>query len=240
MKYFANASTFRACVSLSNMGVTLLDRQCYRQAQDTLHAAVTLMKCISRKTETPDVDIVFDVQECLGLATHRLLNPNPSDTYVPMMVVSTAAQDVDVSAFDPEGTMTPMMYPIRTEVSTGSQANVELVSAILLHNLGIAYYCRAKAQQCPARAARLHKHATHFFRIALAVVSAYRLEEARVTEPLCLSMATMSSMARNLQAEGKLVETQQMLVRLGKLREVVKELESFHIGLVSTTIAPAA
>jgi len=76
---------FKAAVHLNNVGVTLLQRQCYRQAVEILNDSILVMKMASRRSPTHDsdgssnnsTDDLLNIPEKLQHAAIVLSNPKP-------------------------------------------------------------------------------------------------------------------------------------------------------------------
>jgi len=120
----------RAAISLNNTGVTLLHRGCYKQALKTLSDSVSVMKsAFHRDASQVCIDTV------LNEAAQRLTCPEPEANHVSKkMIILTEAQVIP----DHEDTC---LMRIENVDSWNNDDNTvyELLSAIVVLNLGIAY-----------------------------------------------------------------------------------------------------
>jgi hypothetical protein len=129
----------RSALALNNMGVSLLKNQCYVQALETLRDASSLIKVTAA-----------DQKECLSSfdmkiierkhqqALQRLALPMPSKRPVMVIEVLTHKHSRGTTRSNlQEATRSCKFFPILIEDVDNESPGFE--SAIVLHNLGIAY-----------------------------------------------------------------------------------------------------
>jgi hypothetical protein len=129
----------RSAIALSNVGVRLLELQCYAQAVDCLNEATILVGANGGSTGEDAVN------RCL----RHLSSPRPASKQVLLFEVLTTTPDGfeqgDASALESvlDGAPSSFMgFPVRLEDSS----NVA-TKAILAHNHGIACYCLSRTLQ---------------------------------------------------------------------------------------------
>ena len=199
---------FRGAVCLNNVGVQLLERHCYGQAQATFRAAVSVMKnaVLPRNTEatleparTTRKDVSVDVDNLLHEASKRLANPKPSPLTARVQVQGII--NLDSSLLRPRiSNSTYVLNPLRIDdillsedFDAGQVPSGELEAACMLHNFGLSWVCQGLT--CGTRGARERFRAgTKLFDLALAVLDQLSLKE-RSTKPaeIILSLFLLKS-----------------------------------------------
>lgn len=175
---------FRAVLALNNIGVSMMDRGCYRQALETMHDAVFLMKAVCRGS--PSFVTGFsdrkpqDVESMLRRATERLLHPEQTeDASVEIMTLTVSDEG---HSGDMESTL--VVCPFNHEVLIAlrlddsfnfdalGQVESSIMSTCILHNFGLCCICRAKAADVSdLDLARLLHNAARIFELCQSVLS---------------------------------------------------------------------
>lgn len=187
---------YHSALSLNNMGVHLLESQCYEQAADTLKDSVSLMKSILLyHTLHPSPPIREGGEDLVLLARKRIAQPRATRPMAMLLQVFTRIQD---------GTF-ELSSPYYHDPATSSQDNLALSAflvsiqenvlraesllwdenrwgtpsltcslllqtAIVFHNLGIAYHCQSKTALNARTSARLRNRALGIFRISYSLL----------------------------------------------------------------------
>lgn len=234
---------FRGSVALSNMGVLMLERKCFEQARDTFRAALKSLRILAKqkRKDSSSSNKVSDVTEELRLAMQRLVNPNASKTNVPMIVLSTGDQEAqDSTVFDSilvENEVNSTIYPTRIEASECTTLNLEFASAVVVHNLGISYFCQAKTTADLGLARRILGHARNSFCTAALLLSVLEQSDRLLLQRLYFSIASQASYYHALTEVGSNTEAQHALKKLQSVKDVAQQLA---ILLNANHSAPAA
>lgn len=166
---------YRSAIALNSLGVSLLERRCYLQARETLKDAISLIRAVFADTEESQQHQTHGLlQETVHAARQRLANPRP-DVRHAVFHVDVMTNNNNVSAEDlrsilEDSTSSCVVgnkaFAIRIEdFDCGTTS--EFISAILLHNLGLSYYCLSKTVKKASTAERKYLNgAVRLFRIS--------------------------------------------------------------------------
>lgn len=128
----------RTVVALNNIGVELLHRQLFSEALTTLHDAARLMKCFL--ADQP----VADEWNMLQRAQMRLCQPNAassSESDYPAFMDLTNDPFAFLDFMKNDFQCHQIFYTIRiSDVDTACYEDLDIQSAILLYNTGLAYH----------------------------------------------------------------------------------------------------
>ena len=194
-----NRRRYRSAIAINNVGVRLLERQCYGQAVESLKDAAALMKAIlydvvegdgvKRPSSRPHFEGGEDLVQRSMLS---LSNLKPSKKKAIYMDVLTAMEDGNiVSGQVPEthsssivesvleaSPSSSMAFPIRIQDNLLLETIGELKyssplsvqAAMIWHNLGIAYLCRSRTYAKSSRRQKLQQNALGYLRSAHSVL----------------------------------------------------------------------
>jgi hypothetical protein len=132
--------SYRSVIALNNIGVSLLERRCYQQAAETLKDALSLIKAVSTTQNR------HSLQETVHTARQRLANPQAVRHEVVHVEVltNTVSAKAMRAILEETSCNDSKASAIRIEdFDCGTTS--EFISAILLHNFGLSYYCISKA-----------------------------------------------------------------------------------------------
>jgi hypothetical protein len=170
----------RTCMALNNMGVSLLERHCYTQAGATFKEAVALLRS-SGSDSNSNI-------KSTGCSTHgarlRLAQPQPdaksASTLIALPLLETISNNMTcldlhsvLASENPTTTTTttkPTLRAVRTEEC---HEDVELISALVMHNFGLSYLLLARTMAlCGDKNASKYRHgAAKLARIAHSLVT---------------------------------------------------------------------
>lgn len=189
--------SYRSAIALNNIGVSLLERGCFEAASETLKDATALIKATLRDGETSCGNSVTDIEHKVHLARQRLSDAFNKDC--------TGRESIQVEVFTANNLRSKSIghfseeappgkvYAILIEDFDSKGANKESLTAILLFNLGVAYYSVSKATKSSKSSnkkafGKFSNGALRLFRIAHSLfsknVSNHNAETNRVPEPL--------------------------------------------------------
>jgi len=192
---------YRGAIALNNVGVTLLERGCYKQAMDTLQDAIHVMKEVFRPNAPAPLfqqqqQQKVDVNSPLQNAHRRLADPQ--QTPFPS---AAAAQALHLEAINFDMGLTPVLnylhetpsttsfLPVRIDLpvdfsspaactfSPASSMNnnrrdPDLESSIILYNFGVANLLISKvAATSPSSCDKLRSNALSILQLASGVLS---------------------------------------------------------------------
>ena len=133
------AAMYTAAVALNNMGVSLLERKCYRQALETLHDAVRLTR-----TQQPMTVSTLPKQH-IADAYRRQCKPEPSKPEKPLPLRMEVVSDDSDSITCLRATHShDACIAIRLE-GFESTNDVQVDVAVILHNYSVAALCLSLA-----------------------------------------------------------------------------------------------
>lgn len=133
----------RSAIALNNMGVELLHRHLYAEALATLHDATQLMKRFL--SDRPNAD----EWEMLRRAQLRLCQPIPQVTQNDCVFMDLTDDPFSFLAFMKNTHSHPRntLYTIRiSDVDTACYEDLDMQSAVLLYNTGLANHFAARSQ----------------------------------------------------------------------------------------------
>ena len=122
------SNTYKAAVALNNMGISLIERKCYRQGWETLFDAVQ----VASKGQSD----VATVGQYLENALQRQCNPEPSKSKSPLHleIVSDSSDSITCTHATQ---LTNSAIVIRLEAFE-STTDAQVDSAVILHNFAMA------------------------------------------------------------------------------------------------------
>lgn len=152
----SNNEYIRTSIALNNIGIKLLECQCYIQAMDTINDAVSLLKLNLSKSSTSVYSNTLDVIEHLKCAKtyhHALdrlstpeknvkLNSNNNVYNVYIQSISTNELNQFIALHDHNNnTVLKKVHPIKIQDIDLNELNnnLDTIFSLLFHNLGIVY-----------------------------------------------------------------------------------------------------
>jgi len=256
----ANTTAFhnyRGAVALNNVGVTLIERRCYRQAIETLKDAIFVMRGVfntaTEKNSASGFASTSGTEARLQRATERLVNPHPVSSSSLINVIShdgTRIQPSMLSSLLKEGKAPSHSVTIRIEsadVDSPYARDPDLESAVMLFNFGIAHLCSSKLSKSEVASKKLNQAALKLFNMAYAIISnktslscmsdqdAERSCEVR----LVIAAIVLKQVVEVLKDMGNHSEANQSMQRLIRLQSAISEMEQ-DINIVSDVSAAAA
>jgi hypothetical protein len=173
-----NLHEYKAAVALNNMGVTLLQRRCLKDAMDTLKDAITIMKSCFRPQGNNYQAECLDIDLKMQRASKRMAIScqNPSSICMdifyrdgcdiqPSMIRSLINKGV-VSSIPPASVKIDSI-----DFEGLEDRDLDLESALMLYNFGIAHYCMSQIARSPASANMLRTGALKLYSMAKTVLS---------------------------------------------------------------------
>lgn len=242
---------YRAAIALNNMGVSLLERACYRQAMETLQDGIHVMKEVFR----PDRSAAGSSSEVdfkLHQAAQRVASPVRMCT--PWLNVSLQTLSFDLSLspvlnYLRESPSTTCFLPIRIDLPPECGFGdfrlhePDFESAIILYNFGVANLLLSKVASGTV-SEKLRGNAMSILNLASSVLSKRSslcddtLEEASLLQ---LGLMVFHTIIQVLVDAGDDLEASIVYERYDRLRDAVEALhESEWYADVEKVAAPAA
>jgi hypothetical protein len=244
-----NLRCYRSAIALNNVGVKLLERQCYSQAVDSLqHARALLMQSSS--------DANGCGEEHVNRALQHLSHPRPVKAAALLLEVLITTPDgsllhgevpTDASALESvlEGApCSHTAFPIRIEDCLEHSDTRQ--TSIVSHNLGIACFCLYKAIQGSrrqAKAAQRFRQASLFFsqessssfltsHLSYLQQQSCQRQQSESLELYCLSIAVLNSLIHVQRESSLLDQAKESYCVLVKLRAAALEEDDDYLLLV--------
>jgi len=228
---------YRGALVLNNVGVSMLEHGCYKEAVSTLKDAVYAMTCFCRPSPS-----CWDVGQKVKQAFKTLAGSHPLQTsYLRIETVSYEDRIFPLQCLtdnDEEGegynvqSMTGRLRPTRIEfpddISSGcSERDSELESAVLLCNYGIAYFLFSKTVVGHSTSIKLLENAHTVFELASSIVSnrfascqdSDYIDEARILSVVLLVVGNVSQVH---QETGKWADAQELHERCAIIKKAVR------------------
>jgi hypothetical protein len=163
-------SNYKGPIALNNIGVDLLERRCYQQAQITLKDAALAMKLIFRKPSSEssvggkaeDSSMLAEALEAMlqranqrkAQATTQVEEVHTDDHYRMVNLADNYKYILNEGCEDKQSNsgslLTESIYPIRIDDVSPDiccPEDPDVLAALLLHNLGLANLCVARQTQ---------------------------------------------------------------------------------------------
>lgn len=251
---------FRAAFALNNIGVTLLERHCYKQAIRTLRDAVLVMKMACRGEASGSLqpfDAVagknlgsIDVSLMMRRANLSLSNPRrvegPSNGLYPVVGISDEADTDDMDAVLAVCPLkTTVVFPFRFDPTPGPEyydKDVSLSCTTILLNFGFACLCRSRIVPEAGKKGLL-ENASKVFKLCqsvLATQSSNCSDHHHLRKVFFLGHVVVGSLIHTLQAAGRSTEANMYIPKLASLKAGVQELKITGILDCKRNLAPAA
>ena len=134
----------RAAISLNNIAASLFERKCFAQASETLRDALETLNCSSLlgREVTHTVESGQTLATRLQRATARLINPEPSEAIIRLVIVNSESLSSKIQARIRRGPISDEACVIRIEYCVHeSMTDLATQTAIMLHNLAVLYMC---------------------------------------------------------------------------------------------------
>jgi hypothetical protein len=186
---------YNAAIVLNNIGVDLLERRCYLQALATLLDATNIMQAVLRRLSSSESNVNLAVEAMLHHANRRIARPTPMESNSYYRIVNLADNYCAILLGEEDnGSLKESIFPIRIydvsydACSPGCLSDPEMQSAIILHNMGLAYLCLARVTPQSSSSKRF----IQLFAISESIVdkcSAAMEDELTLRQAACLNMA---------------------------------------------------
>jgi len=234
---------YRGAVCLNNIGVSLLEKQNFRQAMTTFADAIAVMKLVFRtESSCPFIKAESKLQS----ASQRLANPEP--IYAPAFIAVISHDDTDIlvkplPACGPSSS-TVHAIRIRSSEMECEVGAVDLETSIMLFNFGLAHYCLAKLESKPTCVAlKLQNSSLKLFRVAQSILAQRcsmcndPLQQSRL---LRLASMIMNVMILILHEQGRTSDAAIAYQKLVRLGAAVSKLDGSRMDNLSSNPAAAA
>ena len=203
----------RSAIACNNIGVTLLNRQCYAQAADAFKQASLILAMSSGAMEGGEAQ----ANQCL---TH-LSQPRPSKQVLVIETIHTSTLEDALPLLVESAPSSFTAFAISIEEDDDFEP---IRPAILAHNLGIAFYCTSLTLSKRKRrslAQRLTDSAKQVAQQAMLHLEPKLTQEepsSRALSLYCLSMALLNSLIQAEKACGnKSLDSYDLLVQIRDL-----------------------
>lgn len=232
--------SYRSAIALNNFGVSLLERQCYQQAGETLKDAVSLIRSVTL-TETH-----LSLQEKMHAARQRLAKPQQDVRHavvqVDVMTNTASANDMSSLLDDSPSCVvgSNRVFAIRVE-DFDCDTTSEFISAILLHNFGLSYYCVAKTAKKGSTTERKYLNgAMRLFRISHTLFCKESAGNSEISFHFLHAMVVvLSTLVKTLRETKRESEVRSFCSILDQLRLTIAESQEMF-GFDSGAAAAAA
>lgn len=202
-----------SAIALNNITVTLLERNSYHQAHETIQDAAELMEGIEiQPSGVEGAGKTEDITVMLDSANKRLAQPETGITNVPYLFLSQdhfigAAQPIRIA---PDGCESP------------SSSDLSLASAIIIHNAGLSFFCQACLAQSADPAYELVDAAISLLKTAYESFASQ--EDFWTTTILVPAINCLSALVKSLFAAGRQGEMEDLTTRLESLKSIADDL----------------
>jgi hypothetical protein len=202
----------RSAISLNNIGVSLLERQCFHEAVATLKDAVLLLRSSTVTNLTPDDEFLRD--KSLHKAFLRLARAKPTYRGVKKIHIcsfTTTCGAICVPSTEPEPCMDASnQYTVFRIEEYDCNDSSEAIAAILLHSLGVAYFCLSEVERkVIAQQGRYAERAVRLLKISFSILHGFTMEALEMSIFMSLFQCTvLSNLISILTKQNKAVEAQ--------------------------------
>jgi hypothetical protein len=215
---------YQDVLRLNDIGVQLLEAGSYRQAALTFREAVNLLKRNIAVVSTP----AGEYEKRIQLACQRLESAMPCTVaqklirVEPLYSTSNDSIEEDIQGFL-RGMGGITMHPIKIPlIEVGRPMDAEFDSAVLLLNMGIAFYCLALTTHNTTMATKKQAKAISLFQAAYAVLS--RIQQT--PRILRTTVVALYSLAQVSDKKDNGVETTKILQQMLYFAKVIQDMES--------------
>lgn len=228
---------FRAAISTSNIACLLMQHQCYNQANQTLRDAVAILRHIESTSMAEAGRSLVDSK--LRDATKRLVYPEPLHSIDVSKRIKVLSDECSVAQATSASSSSSFceLHPIRIDSYDLETEEEDLISAIIIYNLGISYLLRSKLSP-NSNASKMQANALKVFRLSQNLLSAC-LDDSKIMINVLVVSVIVSRAISQCHSNGHVEEVSyNKLDSLVQAAKVVEErLEaSVHVG----ALAPAA
>ena len=229
---------YRAAISLNNIGVVLLEQADFRQALEVLKDAIFVMKlvfpsCRSCSSTSNLSNISNEINVKLQCAMERLASPRSPES-CPLTLDAISYEDGNIALLKNclrHGPTSPFVFPIKITCSDfeyPEDRDVDVESAILLYNFGLAHMCIATARANGGNGRKAQERALKLFRLSESILvqqssSCDQLDEQ--TNIILVAAMVFSSTVRILMHQGKVREAEEARRKLSLVGDMVNEIE---------------
>lgn len=232
-----NEDILRCILALNNLGITQLNRRCFKQAQDTLKDAVRIAQGFGGSLH-------LELAAALHRAHERSLHPKPSvEIDLPIEVLSDDGVSYIFGSamqhFDHGLNGIHLIRIEKNDFERASDLNMNFLSAVVVYNCALSYLCQARSEKDRDRIQKLSS--VSLAALTLASNACPSLYENLTLSTLCLAMFILRATILVLKALGLESEVCLHVKRLGHLRAVTEQLEAkVHAVCPAEAAAPAA
>jgi hypothetical protein len=239
---------YRAAIALNNIGVTLLERRCFKQALATLQDAVVLMKiAFLPPTAAFSKDVVAKLQK----AHERVACPRPCSQTAPIMRFQVISDDGDTSVLF-ENTTTEKnslacALLVRFEdVTAFGDRCCDIDSSVILHNFGQSCLLYSKTMSSSVFADRLRQNSFAILNLCQQVLLScfFQCREddvLKLQKVFFVSVVVTQTLSQALAEETNMAgPLGSCLAKLSNLKAALRELSRFDSIVTSLQIAAAA
>lgn len=250
----AEEQTHRAAICLNNIGCSLLERKCYRQALETLQSAVVAMKSSCRGSSVPlpigDSKIAEgSLDSLIKAASQRLYKPEPTSASSHLVTAESLSDDAFESDIDMALGVCPfktsVVFPVRIDsfdLDSDDEKEASLTCTIILHNFGLASLLRSTVVEAEG-AQRLHQNCFKIFRLCQTVLSSRITscpDHLQLKKLFFLGYVVVSASVHALRAAGRQKEALESMAKLVRLKAGAVELGKTDIIAHRSKTAAAA
>jgi hypothetical protein len=240
----SSKTDFRAAVVLNNFGISLLEKNCYKQAMETLRDALSLVR---EQAASKSATSCSAAERKMELARQRLANPQPCKRrpMVLLEVLTNSLSSESLSKVLGEGPPCSTCFPVRID-QLEEISSSDFKCALILQNIGIAYLCMSKTSNKRSATIRYNHSAVRLFRVShfLLIKNLQQCQgssRAQLPELLYGTAIVLNGLIRTLQESSRAPEAKNLHSQLARLRTAIHDVEGSRdlFGLVPKAAAAA-
>jgi hypothetical protein len=220
------SSTYRAAVSLNNLAVTLLERQCYHQAMETFKDAVSALKASTMPSTTSASAVTKGFRRIYSPKPQRLISMH-------LEVLSSENMSSAAALSLNEGPSSSRAYLVRldqVDIDDMMERGPDIESACILHNFAVAYLCMSQVTANDCRGLKFRNAALKLFSASQSLLES-RCHSSIDDEDLfdlviCLQAIVLGNLVQILCEIHGVAAAKQMYNKMVNLRTHVHEISA--------------
>jgi hypothetical protein len=234
---------FRNAIALNNVGISFLERREYKQAVETLADAIQVMRSTFRPNPTTPEDLEqesfvttkpsVDIDTKLQKAMKRIANTRvPCHTGIVEVYSHDDGDLASIKSAVQYGPSSSIAFPVRircSEYNESDDHDIDVQSAIILRNYGLALACSARTITEGNKSERLRQKAIKVFRLGQSLVCnrvAAQSDAVFQSRALLISAMLLNDIVQVLHELGLSIEASVVHERLMRLATAMKELDA--------------
>lgn len=238
-----STGSYRSVVALNNIGVALIEKNCFRSAEKTLKDATEILRKASRHVQCCSCKqfqplAVPVMNKMLKEADRRLSNNKPSvGIKFPINVISDEVDLYNLTTATATGKHC-VFEPVRIDLnSIGDELDKDLVAAIVVWNFSLACLLQAHAVGFFVGRHRLLVKSTSIMQLAARILSCIPVQSAC---SLALSILVYRTMGTVLLEIGEHIKAGICVRQLAVMQSAALQVVEIQSQMHGATVAAAA